>query len=339
MPRPKKRKPYPLAEETIENHSGFNRNWQACLPFLKRELFYKKKVNVGGDAPKSFIQAYFYGECKKKPRRNWTAYIAKVGHKWYPMESVTEYLLNQIGEVLGLDMAKSRLVLANRQIRFLSKYFLDHKLDEQLTHGAQVYSAYLEDHDFVELANERKAHKESRELFNFQLTEKAIKQVFPDQHAEILEGFVKMLLLDAIVGNNDRHFYNWGVITDIAGKTKPRFSPIYDTARGLFWNEAESRLHFFEQQSKLESYMNKSLPRTGWENMAQINHFQLVEKIFHEDGRYCQICQEILNDETFPKIDRLIDERFSILMSDARLKLIKKCLSLRIERLLSQICK
>lgn len=48
-----------------------------------------------------------------------------------------------------------------------------------------------------------------------------------------------MLVFDAIVGNNDRHFYNWGVIVDLKGMKPPRFSPVYDTARGLFWNQSE----------------------------------------------------------------------------------------------------
>jgi len=48
-----------------------------------------------------------------------------------------------------------------------------------------------------------------------------------------LKEFVKMLLFDAIVGNNDRHFYNWGLLPTYVTKKKPIFAPIYDTARGV----------------------------------------------------------------------------------------------------------
>ena len=63
-----------------------------------------------------------------------------MGHKWYPMESITENLLNRIGVVLGLTMAFSKLAIVNEQIRFFSRYFL--RKNEQLMHGAQIYSAF-----------------------------------------------------------------------------------------------------------------------------------------------------------------------------------------------------
>jgi len=78
---------------------------------------------------------------KSKKRKYWSYYIAKVGQKWYPIESINEHLLNRIGEVLDLNMAKSYLRLADNQIRFLSKYFT--KKDEELVHGANIFSAYL----------------------------------------------------------------------------------------------------------------------------------------------------------------------------------------------------
>jgi hypothetical protein len=76
------------------------------------------------------------------------AYIAKVGHKWYPMESITEYLMNRIGEVLGVNMAVSKLVIIQNQIRFLCKYFL--KKNEQLVHGAEIFGSYVGSDDIIE---------------------------------------------------------------------------------------------------------------------------------------------------------------------------------------------
>ncbi len=144
------------------------------------------------------------------------------------MESITEYLLNRIGEVLGLEMAFSRLMVAGEQIRFLSRYFLTG--NEQLVHGAQIFSGYLEDEELVEQIEREQM---SRDLFTFQFVETSLQHQFPEHASQLLESFVKLLVFDAIIGNNDRHFYNWGVIADITGKNIPRFSPIYDTARGL----------------------------------------------------------------------------------------------------------
>ncbi len=136
-----------LERVAIINHSGFFTKWQGLIPPLRKGNYYVQKIHIAGDAPKDFIHVYEYGEARKKDRKKWPGYIAKVGHKWYPMESITEHLLNKIGGVLGLKMAQSRLMLAGDQIRFLSKYFL--KKDERLVHGAQIYAGFLEDKTFV----------------------------------------------------------------------------------------------------------------------------------------------------------------------------------------------
>ena len=81
------------------------------------------EIDLTGDAPKDFIQLYEYSISRKADVKTWSKYIAKVGHKWYPLESISEYLLNQIGEVLGLQMAYSELRLADNQIRFLKQIF------------------------------------------------------------------------------------------------------------------------------------------------------------------------------------------------------------------------
>lgn len=79
------------------------------IPPLRTGYYRVLSDPVGGDAPKDFLQVYQYGVGKRSRPQTWPRYIAKVGHKWYPMESITEHLLNEIGRVLGLRMAESEL--------------------------------------------------------------------------------------------------------------------------------------------------------------------------------------------------------------------------------------
>ncbi|MEZ5058465.1 MAG: HipA domain-containing protein [Saprospiraceae bacterium] len=176
--------------------------------------------SIQGDAPKDFIKAHFYGSGKRDSPKRWPKYLAKVGHKWYPNESIVEYLMTRIGEVLGLNMSKSYLVSVHGQLRFLSKYFL--KNDQTLFHGAQIYSAFLNEADEnfidgVELLGL------TRELITFKFTCQAIEFSFPLESERIINSFLRLLLFDALVGNNDRHFYNWGVITNIRKNHRPFF--------------------------------------------------------------------------------------------------------------------
>lgn len=227
-----------LKRESLEQESGLRTFHFGTIPVVKKKHYRViKGTSVGGDAPKELLKIYFYRKGHQRIHNPWLwdTYIAKTGHKWYPYESITEYVLNQLGYCLGLNMAESKLVQINGQIRFLSKIFLKEG-KEKLEHGAELYAGYLGDKDFVHEIEEQQM---ARDFFTLSFTYDTLKHIYPHQADDLFMDFVRMLVFDAIVGNNDRHYYNWGVITDTYGKEQPRFSPIYDTARALFWNLSE----------------------------------------------------------------------------------------------------
>jgi hypothetical protein len=330
-----------LKEENIENYSGVNPQLN-CTP-LRKGYWKELDFSVGGDAPKNFIALYEYEEgsgIRKSNPDTWPRYIAKVGHKWYPLESVNEYLFNQIGEVLNLDMACSRLMMAGKQLRFLSRYFL--AKNESLEHGAQIFAGYIADLKFIENIEEQGL---ARTFFTFQFAEKAINHMFPQEAEPILVDFVKMLVFDALTGNNDRHFYNWGVIKHIESKKKPIFAPIYDSARGLFWNRSENDLkenwgaHPKGLDKRIKKYSEGSKPKIGWEGLDDLNHFVLIDKIFSSDSRYKGVCLELVTQDNLQKVLKLVDIEFSKFYTALRLELIKRCLCYRFERLMTIINK
>jgi len=86
----------------------------AVLRELKRgDYFIEHGYSITGDAPKDFCRVFMEKECRKTNHKNWPLFIAKTGHKHYPVESIIEYLNNRIGECLGMNMAASRLFIAN----------------------------------------------------------------------------------------------------------------------------------------------------------------------------------------------------------------------------------
>jgi hypothetical protein len=311
-----------------ENISGYSIKIQRYIPSIKRrDYLIIRDKSVGGDAPKEFIKLYEYREPHNVKKRNWTPYVAKFGHKWYPNESITEHLIVRIGQVLGLKMADSKLVIINSQVRFLSRYFLNS--DEELAHGADIYEDYLSDKSFVE---EIETKQLAREFFTFQFIENAIKSKFGADSEVILNDFIKMLFFDAIVGNNDRHYYNWAVIE--AKEQKPFFSPIFDTARGLFWNDSDDKIvERTANKAQLGVYLNKyiknSMPKTGFEGVKNPNHIALAEQLIQYKSEYKTLLVEIINEKNEQAIFKLIDIEFSKLMTDERVFLIKECLKLR----------
>mgnify|MGYP000474693138 CR=1 FL=1 len=346
-----------LKKVTIEKYnSGISTHLlDLMIPPLRYDYYQIRPETVGGDAPKDFIGLYEYdGKVRRQHPNTWVRHVAKVGHKWYPFESIMEHLLNRIGEVLGLNMASSQLRMAHGQLRFLSRYFLKPEEGQSMMHGAQIYSTYLGDgKDNTKFIDEIEYNKLARQLLTFQLTDEAIKFVFPNQHENIMGKLVQLLLFDAMIGNNDRHHYNWAIITNnIKSDWTPVFSPIYDTARGLFWNESEENLnkHFFYQrggkagqinEEKLEKYIKNSRPKTGWEGWKgkkKENHFELLKLIYEHYPQYRNTCNELLKNVSLNSIIDLIDNEFKLYFTEKRYILTIRCLEIRFNRL-QNLCK
>jgi hypothetical protein len=323
-------KPLPL-----KDLSGF---WPkpGCIPFAKKhQYFIVTNIAITGDAPKDFIRYYQYKQdshIRKSKPKTWPLFLAKHGHKHYPMEAITEHLLNRIGEVLEFNMAKSGLAWFGGQVRFVSKYFLSRPFEQVLDHGADLYAGFLNDREFVE---EIEKQHQSPEYFTVQFTQTVLQYFFPDDYETLMLEFIKLLVFDALIGNNDRHFYNWGIIRNIQGKEKPVFSPIYDTARGLFWNDHEDKLReIYNDKNRLPSFIKKysdnSAPKIGWDGFKKLSHFELVKNLktlpitlnFETLKNICS--EEIINEVT-----GMIDKEFGQLMSFERKEMIKVCLQYR----------
>lgn len=329
-----------LPYHKLEKHSG------AVIPFgnkiktIKRHQYsIIEGVSITGDAPKALLKVYEYkrdGDIRKRNRKNWPLYIAKTGHKWYPTETLTEYLLNQLGIDFGLTMAESNIAWISGQLRFLSKFFLFNRSME-LVHGAEIFAGYLGDRDFVERIEEEEM---SRDLFTLQFIENSLDYIFPYQKEDIMVELVKMLLFDAFVGNNDRHFYNWGVVRALDAEIVPYFSPVYDTARGLFWNEPESKIkQIYNDPNRISSYIEKytkrSRPKIGWEGEININHFKLVEKIYNNEFFLSKNrIKELFLQPILEKMENRIQNQFKNYFSTERIFLITKCLKFRYKRII-----
>ena len=325
----------------IENYTDAHRLDVRGISAIKRgDFFVDDSITVDGDAPKKFIGIYNHkllGSKHKANRKNWIRYIAKTGQKWYPIESVTELLLNKLGTIFGLNMAESELVMISGQMRFLSRYFLS-PAKEELVHGADILAGYLNEDNpaFVEEVDKQKL---TRAWFTLQFVESAISNMFLHQREDIMHELVKLIIFDALVGNNDRHFFNWGVIRSVEGSFQPFFSPVYDTARGLFWNDSDSKLTGIVEINKtidshIRKYCKSSRPKIGWEGEANLNHFQLFEKIYKNEFYITSgEIKGLLEPPVLEQMIREVKNGFQPLMTRNRTLLICKCLEYRFNEL------
>lgn len=329
-----------IPRHSIQNFSNKKSIYVKGIPTIKNCNYTTiHNISVSGDAPKAIIRIHHPNQRHyfKKNKHRWSIYIAKTGHKWYPIESMTEYLLNLLGKDFGLNMAESSIAVIGGQLRFLSKYFLTTQWEE-LVHGADIFAGYLGDKELVEQIEEQQL---SRDLFTLQFVEKAIDYQFSYQKSEIMNHLVRLLLYDALVGNNDRHFYNWGIIRSIKQSFQPHFSPVYDTARGLFWNDDDDKIICCtsDRQQRINyiiKYCRKSRPKLGWEGEKNINHFKLVEKIYNNQFYISKTeIKELFLPTVLERMFATIDVNFSHLFCKQRILLIKECIEYRY----NEICK
>ncbi len=303
-----------LRVEASINDSGRLQN-EKLIPVLKEKDYFIIDRPLDGDAPKQFIGAYFYQEesgVRRKNPKSWFSYIAKTAEKWYPHESVIEYMINRIGEEMGLVMNEVKLVKGNGQIRFLSKYFLNK--NQKLVHGAEICGEHLGDVDMAKQIAESKST--ARDLFTFEFIKEAITAVFSHCHDHIVQDLVRMITFDALVGNNDRHFYNWGVIDNKKKTHKPlKLAPIYDSARGLLWNFSDENIiatykSHVGGSNKITNYIEGACPRISIENNKEANHFDLVKYVKHENKEYEKIVNELSSVENEDKVIVMLKREF-----------------------------
>jgi hypothetical protein len=325
----------------IENFTDAHNLNVRSVPIIKSgNYFVDDSVSVNGDAPKKFVGIYDYNLLNHKHKankNNWIRYIAKTGHKWYPNESITELLLNRLGMIFGLNMAESRIVMMGGQLRFLSRYFLN-PLKEELVHGADILAGYLNE-DSPRFVEEVDKQKLTTEWFTLQLVDNAVTNMFPYQKDEIMHKLSMLIIFDAFVGNNDRHFFNWGVIRSIDGSFQPYFSPIYDTARGLFWNYSESKVNEIVEVNKtidahIIKYCKISRPKIGWEGEKKLNHFKIFEKIYANEFYVSATeIRTMMAPSLLEQMTAVVKRNFCNLMSKNRIMMICKCLEYRFNEL------
>jgi len=323
----------PLTKEDLIHKSGTNPT-QGDIKPMRKKYYTVLTESVGGDAPKDVIRFYQYGKGKIANPKSWTKYIAKIGHKWYPNESITEHFLTSVGKSFGIPIANSQLVQAEGYVRFLSEHF--HNEEQSLIHGANILSRYLSEKDtkwIDDLDNQRLLKGE----INIKDVIIALQDVFPDN--TILDGFVDMLLFDCLTGNNDRHYYNWGVITHIKNKHQPYYSPIYDTARGLFWNNDENfivSLHNDSediQNKRIAKYVKNSVPKISIPNNDKCNHFQLIEYLKNNNYIKKKHIARWSDKASLERTLSILNKDFVKLFTPERRHIIEKILNLRFQML------
>ena len=297
-----------------------------------------EELPLVGAVPKNYLA---YGD----PRSPETlGYIAKKGRlRADARECATEEIISKIGALLPVEMARSKLVrLSKSDVRFLSQNFIVHGQHE-LLHGIELVARYFQTNPSeVESVFELQDRRREHEFYTVKNILVILKSLYPNDFQVLQEGFFKMLAFDAFIGAPDRHGMNWGVLAPLASPRPIGFSPIFDTARGLFREISDVDLiKKAKEQGRecfLEKYAHRSRPIFSTGREQPDNHFSLVKWMFAEYPSACRstMCR-VFNAVDLPSIERMLQRRFRRIITQDRIYLIRDLLALRIERLRQEV--
>jgi hypothetical protein len=146
----------------------------------------------------------------------------------YPREGTGEHWAEKVAEViaaqLGIPCAEIQLARREEVIGTISRRFVTG--DETLVHGNELMAGYVPGYDPGVRFKQREHRVDSiLECVN------RVASVGPRCESDPVRVMIGYLVLDALIGNTDRHHENWGVI-DAPGHDR-RLAPTYDHASSL----------------------------------------------------------------------------------------------------------
>ena len=212
-------------------------------------------------------------------------------------EACSEKIAYEIAKILGYKCAKIELAQdSDDKTGVLNYYFSDSFISP---HTDIV--AYLNKN-----SNERKMY----------YTISNIKNVLDEINENLFKDFIKIMIFDSLIGEQDRHEENWG-ITETNGKYS--MSPLYDNGDSLLreFKNIENAKKYYSGKRSFDAYIKRSKCIIYKEdNKKQYKHFELIEYLvinypeltLPEIKKLNILTDDIINDLVNKIPNQLLDE-------------------------------
>lgn len=166
------------------------------------------------------------------------AFFQYQGDGYLVSEACSEKMCYEIAKVLGYECAKIELAHVSEEVLGVLNYLF---INIGSTEHMDAVS-YLNIHD-VDRPN--------------YYTISNIKKTLDSLNICLFDDFIKIMIFDALVGEQDRHEENWG-IEIIDGKYK--LSPLYDNGCSLLRNFKDTTYAelYYNQKKDFDAYIKKS---------------------------------------------------------------------------------
>lgn len=201
------------------------------------------------------------------------AFLKYEGEGYLVSEACSEKMCYEIAKILGYPCAQIEFAKDREGTLAILNYLF-------------IEIGSIEHMDAVSYLN---IHSGERSQF---YTISNIKNTLDGLHCGLFQKFIKVMIFDALVGEQDRHEENWGI--KCIGNDY-EFSPLYDNGCSLlrnFKNEAYAE-KFYTGKKSFDLYIKNSRTIIYKEdNKSQYKHFELVEHLNHN---YRDVVQKEIN--------------------------------------------
>ena len=198
------------------------------------------------------------------------AFFKYEGNGYLVSESCSEKMSYEIAKVLGYDCARIELARDSNGVLGILNYL------------------------FIEISNAE--HIDAVAYLNIRNNERSryytisnIKKTLDELDCNLFKDFIKIMIFDALIGEQDRHEENWGITR--SGENY-NISPLYDNGCNLlrdFKNEMYAE-DYYTKKKDFDVYINKSKTYIYKEDQkGRYKHFELIRYL---NDNYYDIVQE-----------------------------------------------
>lgn len=223
-------------------------------------------------------------------------------------EAWAEKISAEIGKLLGLSMMDVNFAVRQDIHGIIAKKFTSGT--EEFYEGGDLITSIVEDFDRYKLDNYSFDHI-SKALAEFQLD----------------KDFVVIPVFDALIGNQDRHCDNWGII---ATRSDYRFAPIYDNGASLGFQLKEDRIKLMFKDSKMfKAFSNRSYSLIGIGNKKKPKYLELLSVIRSQYPKEIEDAVDRLSILNKDNIEKILNTIPTSIMSDVYKEWVVKILLYR----------
>jgi len=243
------------------------------------------------------------------------AFFKYQGKDYIASEACSEKMSYEIAKVLEYKCARIELAKDDAGILGILNYlFVDIYKNEHM--------------DAVSYLN---IHSNQRSEF---YTISNIKNILDSLDKNLFKDFIKVMVFDALVGEQDRHEENWGIEKSEKGY---KISPLYDNGCNLLreFKDLKFAEQFYENKKDFDAYIERSKTLIYKEdNKTKYKHFELIEYL--KEKYPDEIKGEIRNLKklTNKKIEKIVNEMPDDLLTKIHKEYIINYLKKRRDRIL-----